>query len=122
MHFVYEGFNQHDNRRCFQFRGIEQRMTTDLFSIEIDLPLLVKNGVLMQEAPMFCLGLLAAASANGPERLDQFHRFKVVDDDFRPLVMERERIAIEKTLKKSPRKPSKKPSLIQNVRLGPPTK
>ena len=62
MHFSYDGFTQDGNRRCFLFRGAEERTSAAGFSIEVDLELLLKNQVPMQEAPMFCLNLLTDAS------------------------------------------------------------
>jgi hypothetical protein len=119
MHFAYEGFTQDGDRRCFLFRGIEESIAKIVFSIEIDLHLLVQNRVPVQEGPMFCLQLLTTASVGGPDCLDRFHSYRVVGDDFRPLLVERERRAAEKALKKtSYRKPVRKPSLGSNLHLG----
>lgn len=118
MHFAYEGFTDDGNIRCFLFRGIEEHHASPNFSIEVDLRLLVQNGVLVQEGPMFCLQLLTAASANGPSCLHKFHSYRAVGDDFRPLLVERERSAEEKALKKRFRKPARKPSPSSNLHLG----
>lgn len=40
-------------------------VSTISFSIEVDLPLLLQNRVLVQEGPIFCLQLLTAASVGG---------------------------------------------------------
>ena len=118
MHFAYEGFTHDGDRRCFRFRGIEELSPATIFSIEVDLRLLVQNRVLVQEGPMFCLQLLTTASVSGPNGLDRLHSYRVVGDDFRSLLVERERSAAEKALKKRPRKPGRKPSLASNVHLG----
>jgi len=120
MQFAYEGFTQDGDRRCFLFRGIEERNTTISFSIEVDLRLLVQNRVPVQEGPMFCLQLLTTASVGGPTCLDRFQSYTVVGEDFRPLLIERERRAAEKAIKKPARKPFKKPSFASNLRLGTP--
>ena len=120
MHFVYDGFTQDGDRRCFLFRGIEERNPTTSFSIEVDLRLLVQNRVPVQEGPMFCLQLLTTASVGGPTCLDRFQSYTVVGEDFRPLLIERERRAAEKAIKKPARKPFKKPSFASNLRLGTP--
>ena len=122
MHFAYEGFTQEGDRRCFLFRGIEERNPTISFSIEVDLRLLVQNHVPVQEGPMFCLQLLTTASVGGPTCLGRFQSYKVVAEDFRPLLVERERRAAEKALKNSARKPFRKPSFKSNVHLGTPSK
>jgi hypothetical protein len=118
MHFAYEGFTQDGDRRCFLFQGIEERNPTISFSIKVDLRLLAQNRVPVQEAPMFCLQLLTTASVGGRSCLNRFQSYTVVGEDFRPLLIERERMAAEKALKKPARKPFKKPSFRSNLRLG----
>lgn len=120
MHFAYEGFTQDGDRRCFLFRRIEERSSADIFSIEVDLPLLAQNQVLVQEGPMFCLKLLTTASVGGPDCLERFHAYRVVGDDFRPLLIEREGRAAEKALRKQPRRPFRKPPPSANLCLGRP--
>lgn len=120
MQFAYDGFTQDGDRRCFLFRGIEERNPTISFSIEVDLRLLLQKRVPVQEGPMFCLQLLTTASVGGPTCLDRFQNYTVVGEDFRPLLIERERRAAEKELKKPGRKPFRKPSSTSNLRLGTP--
>lgn len=118
MHFAYDGFRQDGDRRCFLFRGIEAHDSTSIFCIEIDLRLLLKNRVPVQDGPMFCLQLLTTASLAEPSCLNRFRSYRVVGDDFRPLLIERERQAAEKALKKQPYKRPVKPSSTSNLRLG----
>lgn len=118
MHFAYEGFTHDGNMRCFLFRGIEERNAPTIFSIEIDLRLLVQHRVAVQEGPMFCLQLLTTASAEGPNCLDKFHSYCAVADDFRPLLVQRERSAAENALKKRSRKVPRKPPPASNLHLG----
>ncbi len=117
MHFAYEGFTQDRERRCFTFRGIEERNPVSVFRIELDLPLLLQNRVPVQDAPMFCLQLLMAASLAGPNGLDKFQNYRVLLEDLRPLLMERERRAAEKAMKKPFRRPVQKPTSISNIQL-----
>jgi hypothetical protein len=121
MHFAYDGFTQDGDRRSFRFRGIEERNPISNFSIEIDLQLLLQNQLPVQEAPMFCLQLLTSALCGGPDSLTRFHNYTVVGEDFRPILVERERKAAEKALKRPSRKPFRKPSSTSNLRLGIPT-
>jgi hypothetical protein len=118
MVFSYDGFTHDGNIRCFLFRGMEARDPVSAFSIEIDLPLLSQNGILVQDAPTFCLRLLTAAVLAGPAALDRFHRYRVIGADFRPLLIERETAAAEKALKARARKPVRKPSQASNLRLS----
>lgn len=120
MYFAYEGFTQEGERRCFLFRGIEGRDSPEIFSIEIDLSMLAQHQVLVQEGPKFCLALLAAALVDGPERLERFHAYKVVGEDFHALHTEREGRAAQKALRKSARRPFRKPPPTANVWLGSP--
>jgi hypothetical protein len=122
MHFVYEGFTHDGGTRRFTFRGIEERNPTSVFSIDVALPLLAENHVSVQDAPAFCLQLLTAASLGDPRQLERLQHYKVVGEDFRPLLMERERRAAEKALKKAPRRPFRKPPVSSNLRgLGRPS-
>jgi hypothetical protein len=118
MHFAYEGFTQKGDKRCFLFRGIEGRDSTDIFSIEVDLRLLAQNQVLVQEGPIFCLNLLTTALVAGPHSLNRFHAYRVVGEDFRQLQIERAARAAEKALRKPPRKPFRKPPPAANGVTG----
>ena len=109
MHFAYDGFTHHGDIRCFRFRGIEGRDVTS-FSMEIELTLLASNHVPVQDGPSFCLSLLKTALVAGSIGLNRFENYRVIGEDFRPLLIERERKAAEKAKNKpfrpSPRKPS----------------
>lgn len=118
MRFAYEGFTQDGDTRRFLFRGIEAPPPTNIFSIEIELPLLVQNRVQVQDGPMFCLQLLMTASVGGAGCLNRFLSYRVVDEDLRPLLVERELRKAEKALKKQPHRRPAKPSSTSNLRLG----
>lgn len=121
MHFVYEGFTHDGGTRRFMFRGLEERKPASLFLIQVALPLLAENRVSVQDAPAFCLQLLTTACLGGPNQLESLHNYKVVREDFRPLLIERERRAAEKALKKPPKRPFRKPPVSSNLRgLGRP--
>jgi hypothetical protein len=117
MHFAYEGFTHNDGRRCFTFRGIEEHNPVTVFCIEVDLPLFIQNRVSVQEGPMFCLQLLTTASLAGPSSLERFQNYRVLAEDFRPLLVEREKRAALKALKKPPRRPFRKPPSLSNIQL-----
>ncbi|MDQ2844055.1 MAG: hypothetical protein M3Y72_24045 [Acidobacteriota bacterium] len=121
MHFAYEGFTHRGDSRCFQFRGISDRDPVDLFRIEIGLLLFAKNKILVQDGPRFCLQMLETASTAGPGFLDRLHSYSVVSDDFRSLVVERERKIAEKALKAPPRRPFRKPPADSNLSIGIPS-
>lgn len=121
MHFAYEGFTHDGDRRCFLFRGSDGRNPESVFSIEIDLRLLLQNRVPVQEGPTFCLQLLTAASLSGPIFLDRLHNYRVIGEDFRPLLIEREKRAAENALRKPPRQRLRKPPFPSNISLGEPS-
>lgn len=115
MHFVYRGFTQDGSRRSFFFQSIHELNPGSIFSLAVDLSLLAKNHLLVQDGPGFCLQLLTTASLAGPGYLEKFQNYEIVGEDFRPLLIERERRAAEKALKKHPRKVLRKPAEISNL-------
>ena len=122
MHFTYEGFTHRGDTRCFVFRDAGEPGTALVFTIEIDLPLLFRNHISVQEGPGFCLKLLTTAAISGPEFLEKFRQYRVLQEDFRSLLVDRERRAAERACKKAPRRPIRKPSSTSNVLLvKPPT-
>jgi len=117
MHFAYQGFTQDRDRRCFRFWSTRVNPVS-VFSIEIDLPLLSRNRVPVQEGPMFCLQLLTEACLAGPSCLERFHNYRVVEADFRPLQIERATRAAAKARKRPPHQPLRKPASWPNLYLG----
>ncbi len=65
MNFAYDGFTHNNDSRCFMFRGMDQHIPTSVYFIEVEISLLAKNKVPIQEAPRLCLELLRTASAAG---------------------------------------------------------
>jgi hypothetical protein len=121
MQFVYQGFTHEGDTRSFTFHGMEQYKLKTVFSIQIDLPLFAQHQVAMQDCPMFCLQMLTAASEAGPLSLERFHQYRVVEEDLRPLLNDREKRAALKALKPSPRRFVRKPQSSSQFRgLGAP--
>lgn len=118
MHFAYQGFTHDGDTRSFKFRGIQELSPPVDFSVEIDLGLLLRACVPVQEGPIFCLGLLMTAASGGPDVWEKFRHYRVSAADFSPLLVERAKQAEEKAARKSPRRPFRKPSPTSNVHLG----
>ncbi len=118
MQFAYEGFTHAEDSRCFHFRSNGARVIAEEFCIKIKLLLFSQNHIPVQDGPRFCLELLETASTSEPNRLDQFHAYSVGVEDFRPLLLEREKKAAERAMKNSARKPFRKPSMSSNLSLG----
>jgi hypothetical protein len=120
MNFAYEGFTQDHDRRCFTFRGMEDYHPVSVFSIELDLPLFAQNQISVQEGPMFCLQLLTTALRAGPSFLEKLQHYRVLAEDLRPLLLERERRTAEKAFKKTSYRPVRKPLPVSNISLTAP--
>jgi hypothetical protein len=120
MHFAYEGFTQDGIRRRFRFRAVEASALPDAFAISVDLPLLVQNRVSVQDGPAFCLELLTRAKDGGISLLEGLQSYQVVDEDFRPLLVQREKLKAEKALRGPGRRPYRKPSSSSNLHMGKP--
>ena len=120
MHFAYDGFTHIEDRRRFVFRSIDQYIPTSVFHIEVEMALLAKNRVPMQEAPMLCLELLKSASAAGPSFLERFHECRIFAEDLRPFLAERSKAAAEKALKALRRSPYRRPPATSNISFGAP--
>ena len=120
MHFAYDGFTQDGSRRSFLFRTVEANTAPDAFSITVDLPLFLQNRVSVQDGPSFCLQLLTRAKETGISLLQGLQTYQVVNEDFRPLQIQREKIKAEKLLKSPGRRPYRKPSSSSNLHMGKP--
>lgn len=65
MKFVMAGFRQTENVRYYSFQGIgEDRRTRTEFTVGIDLTLLQKHGIPLQEAPLLCSLLLTSRGSD----------------------------------------------------------
>jgi hypothetical protein len=97
--FAYQGFTHDSGKRSFLFHSVEARVPAMAFLIEIDLRLLLQYKISVQDGPSFCLQMLTKASAEGQAHLDKLRSYRVVGEDFRPLVAEREKKEAEKVLR-----------------------
>lgn len=118
MRFVYEGFTHDGERRSFTFHGIDGDKIETLFLIDVSLALFARNKILIQDAPHFCLQLLTNACEAEPDALLKLHHYTVQQEDFLPILMDRERRAKLKSLKSAPRRLMRKPSQASQIRPG----
>ena len=117
MQFTYEGFTHNGTRRCFSFRAVEKEIPDRIFLIAVELPLFAKNRVPVQDGPSFCLQLLTRALSAGSGSLDKLLSYQVVNEDFRPLLVERERRAAAEAVKRRARNNYRKPPLASQLRM-----
>lgn len=110
MEFAYEGFTQTANERRYAFHSVERSQPGDAYVIRVDLPLFARHHVSIQSGPMFCLRLLQDALTLGPDQLQGFHEYVVVDADFAGITAERALKAAALASKKPARRPFRKPS------------
>ena len=116
MKFLYQGFTHQGDIRSFTFHGMEQSKTTATFCIEVDLLLFAKNQVAIQVGPMFCLQMLTAACEADPDFVARLHSYRIVQEDLRPLVNDREQRAASKACRAAPRRPARKPPVTSQLR------
>lgn len=115
MRFIYNGFTQNGNHRCYLFDGVKECEPTELYSIWIDLSLFVKYQVLLQSGPMFCLRLLRTACERAGDRINEFRNYHASEADFASVLSERAAQAAAAALKKPPRQPFRKPSSSSQI-------
>lgn len=116
MKFLYQGFTHQGDIRSFMFHGIEESKVTAIFSLEVELPLFARNQVAIQVGPIFCLQLLTTACAADPDFVARLHSYRIVEEDLRPLVVDREQRTALKASKAPPRRPARKPPLTSQFR------
>ncbi len=118
MHFVYEGFTQDGCRRYFSFLGVNEREPEMKFLIEVNLEMLGKYSLSVQEGPLFCQDLLTKALLTGAVSLEKLQKYAVVCDDLRPILVEREKREAEKEMKRRYRSAYRKPPVTSNLVLS----
>ena len=101
MKFVLTGFSQSENIRNYLFQGIgdDPRTRTD-FNVGVDLTLVHKHGIPLQEVPLLCCFLLASHAGD-----DQCPSFMISEGDLRTRAEQR---ATERT--ESQTKPKSRPA------------
>ncbi len=114
MVFAYQGFTHESSKRCFLFHSIEPNVPVIAFTIAVDLTLFSQYKVPVQDGPSFCLQMLNKASTGGSLTLDKLRSYQVVGDDFRPMVLEREKKEADKILKWREQKRVRTAALIQS--------
>lgn len=100
MRFVYDGFTHESGMRCFHFRNVDAGEPASVFTIEVDLALLSRNKLSLQEAPLFCLRILQSNVMTEEEAIQKFRPYRILPDDFRTLNADRARREAELKLRK----------------------
>jgi hypothetical protein len=72
MEFVLTGFRQDNNVRRYTFQGIADDRKRSEFTVGVDLALVRKHRIPMQELPLLCRGLLEGRSEGEPSSAFMF--------------------------------------------------
>jgi hypothetical protein len=99
MKFVLAGFRQNENVRHYSFEGIgDDRRTRTEFSVGVDLSLLHKYGIPLQEAPLMCSLLLTSRVGH-----EQLRSLMFSEDDIRAHAEQRARERAETQADRKPK-------------------
>ncbi len=109
MQFLYDGFTQDGNNRCYSFKAVDGHRPIVLYTIWVDLALFAKYQVALQSGPTFCLHLLQTACASSTDQKDPDCNYRAVDADFAGVLAERAARATAIALKRTARRPFRKP-------------
>jgi hypothetical protein len=110
MRFLYQGFTHDGDTRLFTFQGIDEQKVETLFFIKVNLSLLARNKLAVQDAPGFCLQLLTNACGPTPDPLEKLRQYSIMQEDLAPVLVDRERRARLKSFKSASRRFVRKPS------------
>lgn len=67
MQYLLMAFRQHDNVREYSFKGTGPDMTPVDFIVDVDLALVRRHRIPMQDMPLLCRRLLEEKSVSEPE-------------------------------------------------------
>jgi hypothetical protein len=101
MKFVLTGFCQNENIRRYSFQGIATGGSRTDWNVGVDLTMLQRHGIPLQEAPLLCSVLLAAQSAQ-----DEGRSLMITESDIRARAEQR---ASERMESQNKRKPASLP-------------
>ena len=68
MEYVLTGFEQNQNIRLFAFDGIDDVYVRTRFTVGVDISLIRKYAISLQELPLLCRDLLEGQAAASPDR------------------------------------------------------
>jgi hypothetical protein len=101
MKFVLTGFCQNENIRRYSFQGIATGGRRTDWNVGVDLTMLQRHGIPLQEAPLLCSEVLASQAGH-----DQAQSLMISDSHMRARAEQR---ASERMEQQSKRKPTSVP-------------
>jgi hypothetical protein len=100
MKFVLTGYCQNENIRRYSFQGIATGGRRTDWNVGVDLTMLQRHGIPLQEAPLLCSVLLAAQSAQ-----DEGQSLMITESEMRARAEQRARERMESQNKRKPAAP-----------------
>ena len=100
MKFVLTGFCQDENIRRYSFHGIAAGGRRTDWNVGVDLTMLQRHGIPLQEAPLLCSAFLAVQSAQ-----DEGQSLMIAESDMRARAEQRASERMEPQNKRKPASP-----------------
>lgn len=101
MKFVLTGFCQNENIRRYAFQGIAPGGRRTDWNVGVDVTMLQRHGIPLQEAPLLCSEVLASQAGH-----DEGQSLMIAEDDVRVRAEQR---ASERLVSQNKRKPAPSP-------------
>lgn len=110
-HLQYQGFAHRANLREYRFRRLVSGQAAEQFVVSVDLGLLAKHGVMLQEGPALCENSLAAILLGGSKVTLAGYRHVLTEDDLRNHCAKHKSAAILKPHRGGRKLPARTPTL-----------
>ena len=103
MHFAFQGFEQHEGSRKLKFLYVKDNRPTMMLALRVNIQMLVKSGISLQEAPALCVHILKAISETAEATLPQYGDYALTTEDLESFTAPRKALAAEREKRKSSR-------------------
>jgi len=122
MQFLYMGFSQQANVRCYRFQGVmpRERPTKMTKNIELmlsaDMALLAQHRIRVQDGPTLCLQILGASLAGPEDNAIRFASYAITREDVSAFASARNAIEESKLARRKHHRPPFKPSASSQLK------
>ena len=113
MQFLYMGFSQQANIRCYRFQGVvakerPTKLSKNLeFALNADMGLLAQHRIRVQDGPALCLKILSAALTGPEDNAVRFVSYAITREDVSAFASARDAILESKIARRKHRPPFK---------------
>ncbi len=121
MQFLYMGFTQQENIRCYRFEGVVPKerptqVTKNIdFRLSADMSMLAEYHIQVQDGPALCLQVLSAASAGEANNAAPFASYDITREDLSAFASARSAIEKSKIARRKAR-PGFKPAASSHLK------